>query len=79
MSETTTIEYEVSYQLGRNANVEGAPYETLDEAIEAFEAECSQTDPDRSKTVWLNRVRCTYDGDECVDVEQLETVRTATF
>ena len=76
MTETTT-EYSVRYQHDGNANVEGACYDTLSEARETFDAECSTTDS-KGKTVQLVEVACEYDGDECVDVSDVRVIETAT-
>lgn len=73
----TRTEYDVRYQREGNANVEGAPYETLEEARGAFEAECSVRDS-RPKTVWLVKTECDYEGDECVEVRDVETIETRT-
>lgn len=74
----TTTEYEVRYQLDRNPNIEGAPYATLEEAREAFEAECAAKDS-KTKTVWLVRTECDYEGGECNEVRDLEIIETRTI
>ena len=76
MGKTTTIEYEVTYQYDGNASIEGEFYDTLDEAREAFEAECASTDPRRYKKVRIHRVECDYEGDECIEVREVETIET---
>lgn len=75
--EMTKTEYDVRYQFDGNANIEGAPCETLEEAREAFEAECATRDS-RAKTVWLVRTECDYEGDECIEVRDIETIETRT-
>ena len=74
----TRTEYEVTYQYDGDANIEGAFYDTLDEAREAFADECASPDPRRYKTVALKRVECDYEGDECVEVRDVETVEEVT-
>ena len=74
----TREEYEVDYQYEGNANVEGAFYEELAEARAAFEDECARADARRRKAVALRRVECDYEGDECVEVRELEAIEEAT-
>ena len=74
----TREEYEVTYQYDGNANIEGAFFDTLAGAREAFDGECAVTDERRRKTVALKRVECDYEGDECVEVREVETVEEVT-
>lgn len=75
--ETSKVEYEVTCQYARNANCEGAPYDTLEEALQAFDYECAHPDPNQSKIVELNENRCWYDeSGECVDVQYLNTIKS---
>lgn len=74
----TRTEYDVRYRIGDNANVEGAPYGTLGEAREAYEAELAVRDS-RTKTVCLVKTECDYEGDECVEVRDVETIETTTI
>lgn len=73
----TRTEYAVDHQFDGNTNIEGAPYDTIEEAREAFEAECAVKDS-RAKTVWLKRVECDYEGDECIEARDVETIETRT-
>ena len=73
----TKTEYDVRYQFDGNANIEGAPYDTIEEAREAFESECATKDS-KTKTVWLVRTELDYEGDECVEVRDVETIETRT-
>lgn len=73
----TRTEYAVDYQYDGNVNVEGAPYDTPEEAREAFEAKCTTRDS-RTKTVWLKRVECDYEGDECIEARDVEIIETRT-
>lgn len=71
----TRLEYDVRYQFDGNANIEGAPFDTVEGARDAFEAECASEDS-RAKTVWMVRAECDYEGDECVEVRETETIET---
>lgn len=64
MPEIKSIEYTVTYETPRGGTIEGAPYETLEEARAAFEAECTVFAHDSEPhTVKLERVQYTYDTD----------------
>lgn len=73
MNETTAISYDVRYCVGDNANIEGAPYGTLEEAREAFAVECATSDS-RPRRVWLVKVEEVSEGGEVVEVRDLETI-----
>lgn len=76
---TKRTEFAVTTQTGRNANVEGTFYDTYQDALEAFEDEVERLGADArfSHVVRLYKCSCTYNGDECVDVEDLEQVKFA--
>ena len=78
MDTRTMIEYEVTHQFDGDAGIDGEFYDTLDEAREAFEDECASPDPNRYKTVRLHKVECDYEGEECVEVRDVETIETRT-
>lgn len=67
------ISYGVRYCVGDNANIEGAPYDTLEEAREAFAAECSTRDS-RPRRVWLVKVEEVSEYGEVIEVRDLETI-----
>lgn len=76
---TKRTEFAVTTQTGCSANVEGTFYDTYQDALEAFEAEVEHCRMDArfSHVVRLYKCSCTYDGDECIDVKDLEQVKFA--
>ena len=77
MSEIKSIEYTVTYETPRGGTIEGAPYDTLEEARAAFDAECAVFAADSEPhTVKLERVCYTYDtdADEYTSCNVLETL-----
>ena len=73
MSDTAAISYDVRYCVGDNANIEGAPYDTLAEAREAFAAECATSDS-RPRRVGLVKVEEVSEDGEVVEVRDLDTI-----
>lgn len=75
--ESSRIEYMVQWGYGDKGDGDGAFFDTLGEAIEQYKVEVSRVDPRFYKTVSLNRVKCVYEDGWCVEVRELETIKSA--
>ena len=72
---TTKREYAIHFAFEGSGWEDGYELDTLEEAEAAFEAECRDTDPHRFKNVRLVLQESDYDGDECVEVREVDTIK----
>lgn len=75
--ESSRIEYMVEWGYEDRGDVDGAFFDALGEAIEQYKVEVSRVDPRFCKTVSLKRVECVYEDGWCVEVRELETIKSA--
>ena len=74
--ESSRIEYMVEWGYEDKGDADGAFFDTLGEAIEQYKAEVSRVDPRFYKTVSLKRAECVYEDCWCVEVRELETIKS---
>lgn len=76
MAQTCKYAVEVEYLSLVNEDSTLSLYETLEEAVAAFQEECLDKIPHLSKTVKLDKLLCHIKDGKCFYFEILETIAT---
>ena len=74
----TKREYAVCYHNAGSLTYE-YEFDSFAQAEEAFENECRNVKPGQRKYVRLVLQESDYDGEDCIEVRELEVIRTASI